>query len=247
MPFTNREQARAAALKALEARRKNKEAKKAMSQGIGESRVFAQEGDRDPYGHLRGLHIGGRPIEEVIPPENVHLISFDHTDEGIAARNAGRSEHRVSVTADTFDRQLERMAEREPWEGGDVVGEMKQLYVREGFRARFLSPRVIDRSGTRGWQIIRQNGDPVKLGPLILAEMPEEKATKRNEYFRSQGEAEFQKVTEEFVEQGRRLEREAGSMGIRAADPGTVLRDARTHRSVVTGFSSYRGNTKNEE
>lgn len=217
--------------------------KRAISQGIGESRPFIAEGDRDPYGSLRGLHIGGLPIEEVVPPDKVHLITYDHTDEGIAERNAGRSEHRVSVVSDNFDRQLQRMAEREPWEGGDVVGELVQQHIEKGFRARFLSPRIIDRSGRRGWEIVRVNGDPVKLGTLILAKMPEEKAERRNEYFREMASSESDRVREEFIEQGERLSREAGTMGIRFPRPGEMLSDARTNRRIVVGLSSHRGNS----
>jgi hypothetical protein len=173
----------------------------------------------------------------------VHLISFDHTDEGIAARNAGKSDTHVSVT-DTFDRQLERM-EREPWEGADVIGEIVQSNVSRGFRARFLSPRVVDRSGRRGWEIVTKGGDPVRLGNLMLAVMPEEKAEKRNAYFREQAQAEVQRVREEFVEQGRRLSREAGAMGLRALEPGEVVRDGHSGRQV--GLGSVRGNQIKEE
>jgi hypothetical protein len=248
MPFHDPEKARAAAMKALEARRaKREQQQKAMAQGVGESKPFIQEGERDPYEGLRGLHIGGRPVEEVVPVDKVHLFSYWHTDEGIAERNAGKAESAARVTEGQFDKTVRQRAE--VWSAPDVLVETAQPFIEKGFCGRFLSERVIQRSGKRGWEVVTHNGEPVRLGNLILGRMPKEEADRRNEYFRAQGEIEAKHRAEEFQEQAERLNREAkGAMSISVPGPGTVLNDARNPgRRVTVGVTSHRGNFKNEE
>ena len=151
--------------------------------------------------------MGGKLVGDL--PENViALLSFDHTDEGIAARNAGKSDTRVSV-GDPLHKQLQHKKDdvldrgMEAWEASDPMKELLDKYKRPGFRNRFLGDLTVKNRGMRGWKpVIGENGDPVKLGNLFMSEMPEEKAKQRNKHYQELGNRRLEQVQKEYVESG---------------------------------------------
>ena len=168
-----------------------------------------------------GLTVGGVAVEEIA---GGHLIPYGNTDQGIEERMARphataqltRSEPPKSVVkGGSFDKNREaRAASRlgtEVFDAPDPLREVADAHVGPGMRAKFLSPGVVDRRGTRGFEIVRDaNGDPIKVGAMILAQMPEKRAIARDRYFQDQGAAKLRAAKEEHQEQINQLERDAG-------------------------------------
>jgi len=185
-----------------------KQSKKVMTSGVGESKPFiASEEDRERLNpdierikdcHVNGIRIGDLPEEQQAMV--LAILPYERTDEGIAEAQAGKSQVRVSVTDDELSKSFRRRAEfrateLEPWEAPDPMKELAEAYVRPGFKAKFLSPSVCDVAGTRGYEIVRnEKGDPVRLGRLMLAEMPEEKAERRNRHYQEMANSRLQEV-----------------------------------------------------
>ena len=181
---------------------KQTKSSKITSRGVGPSKRFngPPEAQREPYQHIQGCHMGGRPVEDVVPISSAHLITYDHTDEGIAARNEGKADSAARVRAASGDRspvtgasREHKLSERrdhmqvgmEPWEAPDPMKELVEKHIGKGMRPRFLSPFKIQKQGKRGFEIVKdEKGDPVTLGELVLAQMPEEQAERRNRVFR---------------------------------------------------------------
>lgn len=196
--------------------------KKIMVQGHGPSKVNRDPAARSAYEALKGLHVGGKPVEE-LPEEMVIRLCYEHTDEAIAKRNQGKEPYgstrvqslagdRAPVTATDFDRQvLERRDFRETenlqtWEAPDPMKELAEQYVAPGMVPKFLSPSQIDRRGTRGFDLVKDlSGRLVQVGRMILGQMPESKARARREHFRKQGGERLAAVETNFKEQQRQL------------------------------------------
>lgn len=189
--------------------------------GIGESRIFRDANASDPYGHLRPLHMNGKPLAEM-PDEFLALINYEITDEGIAARNAGKPESAARVTAGPFEKSCAARGDHlgdealEPWEAPDPMKELVNAHVPEGFRARFLSPRLLDgRAGKRGWEIVKNDkGEPVKLANMVLGMMPEARALKRNKFYADRAAEQLQREQDsQKVEQERSARDTGGAVG----------------------------------
>jgi len=194
--------------------------KKIMSRGVGPSKLHRDPHAPDPYGHLRGLHVGGVKIE-TLPEEMVARLSFDHTDEAIEQRNAGKSEtaghvhavggDRARVTGGDFDRQVEERRDFcqggvEPWEAPDPMKELAEQHVAPGMAPKFLSPIQIDKRGLRGHEIVKDSsGQPIKVGRMMLGQMPEPKARARREHYRKLGDARLAAISAENQERQREL------------------------------------------
>lgn len=169
-----------------------------MSAGVGESRVFlAPEGsfsdDPDNPRHPDNCTVNGNPI----PVEVRHLLSFRHTDQGIAeaAEEAASKPHaHTRVIRDEFHNRINRrggdldrgMAE----EAHDPMKELVNLHVPDGMRPLYMSQAQITKEGTtRGYKIcMDENGDPVKLGTLVLGYIPEETAARIQRGFERKSE-----------------------------------------------------------
>lgn len=155
-------------------------------------------------------HIGGK----VVPDELYAMIPYENTDEGIAERLARPHAH-ASVTRDELSKRIERFGDSrlamEPWEDANPMQQIIDEHLPEGHRPKFLSERVIRRQGKRGWQpVVGSNGDPVKLGELIFASMPEQKAAHRNKSYQAKGQAQIEQIHSEFQEKQEREFRDAG-------------------------------------
>ena len=196
--------------------------------GVGESPIFRDPNAPDPYEILRGCHVNGKPISE-LPEEVVAVLTFQHTDESIAQRNEGKVENAARVTQSELSKSIQERADfressPEPWEARDVMKEITDKYVAPGFKGKFLSPRKISRQGTRGHEVVRdERGDPVKLGEMILGQMPIEKVQRRNRAYQQKSQARLNQMKEEFQEGQQRIVRDAGE---RPSALGTGSRSA---------------------
>jgi hypothetical protein len=242
--------------------------KKARSTGIGESKRFIAPGgendpERDAFKTLKGLHMGGKPVEEVIPRDQVHLITFDHTDEGIAKRNEDRVKTGIEPGKDALAKAIEKHGDSiEPWENTDPAKYLTDKYVKPGERPRLLSERMIDHAGTRGFEIVKdKNGDPVKLGNMPLGVMPEEKARKRQKYFEDLSRENIRDAEGDLQVKQERLIRDSGGEAA-PLSPGEAIQGTTAEgyggksragevlhapQSARTGLQSHRGNSRHEE
>jgi hypothetical protein len=228
------------AAKAAETRRRGEPAPKARSTGVGDSRVFVDpDGPRDAR---TDLTVNGEPIPEHL----THLIPYEATDQGRVEVNAGKTEARAQVLRDPVDNKIAAFGDEslEPWQSPNPMKELADAHVGPGMRARFLSQRKCERDGMRGWKpvINPATGEPVKLGHMILGEMPEAKAIARNKHYEEQGAEDLREIYDEFNEKQTKLMRDAGIRDMGPLRPGELVEDDRTHEVDQIGLQQSRGN-----
>jgi len=170
---------------------------------------------------LSGLHVNGVPVD-ALPAARLVGLFWAQTDEGIAASNAGKSKVKVAVVGGELDNALRHkrdfgLNETEPWLAPDPMWALAEQYVGPGMHPRFLSEARLGKEGnyTRGFQVVRkENGDPVKLGTLVLAEMPEEVAERGRRHYEDKGNAAVKQVYAQAREQSEGLVRTARELGM---------------------------------
>ena len=196
--------------------------KKPMVQGVGESKNF---GDLDAPAFpdaLRGRHVGGRPVEE-LPADVWSLLSVYHTDEDIEERNRGKVESAArelptSPNGAVYGEEGKKITERRDFlrdnpdseAAPNPMLELKDKHIKPGMRARFLSSTRVAKEGnyTRGYELVMENGTPVKLGTLLLAQTTEQNARARNARYAQQTRQALREVYQNAREAGVRHERD---------------------------------------
>ncbi len=182
-------------------------------------------------------HVNGQRV----PDGFAHVVPYELTDEGINERRKaanGKFATGATVTRGPLDAAIEqrrdfRRDEMEPWEANDPMGDLAKAHVGAGMRPAFLSPDVIAKQGMRGYVAVPgKNGDPVTLGNMILAQMPEEKAQRRQEHYEGIGRAALTDMQGKFVEEQEKISRVAGRR------PGST-----TSSPEDGGLREVRGNT----
>jgi hypothetical protein len=92
--------------------------------------------------------------------------------------------------------------------------EAVQRYGSPGMRAKFLSDRCIGVLGLRGYQIVKdEHGDPVKVGTLIMGEIPIRMAEARQRHFAKESEDAVLEAQEEFEDAAERAIYADGAKG----------------------------------
>ena len=92
--------------------------------------------------------------------------------------------------------------------------EAVQRYGSPGMRAKFLSDRCIGVLGLRGYQIVKdEHGDPVKVGTLIMGEIPIRMAEARQRHFAKESEDAVLEAQEEFEDAAERAMYADGGKG----------------------------------
>lgn len=178
-------------------------------------------------------HINGQRL----PDGSAHLVPFENTDEGIAERRR-RPHASARVTSDPLDKAIQerrefRTTELEPWEARDPMKELAAAHVGPGMRPAFLSPNVIANQGMRGYQAVMAEGEPVKLGNMILCEMPEARAQKRQRHYQDVGRNKLADMQGKFEEEQEQIMRTAGRS-----------RSARRGEDADIGLQEVRGNAE---
>jgi len=187
------------------------------------------------------------PEETESPFAAVHagpsLEEIEQRDAQIRARNEGFP--KVEFGHDEWDKkniQSRRDAADElvdPWIAADPMGETVRAHEEPGFAYKFLSPRCNDVLGQRGYEIVRQeNGDPVKMGTLLLGKIPEHIAQRRREFAVQKSAEDVASIRDNYGDKVRGLKQEAKDMGLRVLDPGEmdgVYNDPQTGRSMRIG------------
>src|ERR1017187_9500382 len=152
-------------------------AKKIMvAGGIGPSKNFgAPEATRLKGGVDRMLacHIDGVLISQMkLDPQVLSALDYYATDEGIAEKNAGRSEPSgITMGRDPFSKAPEQRRDDVKQrdmpldEARNPFQEVAAKYAKPGMRERFLSAtRVKERGGTKGYEVVKdEQGTDVKV------------------------------------------------------------------------------------
>ena len=179
--------------------------------GIPESPNMAREYEGEPNPILH-CHVGGVLVAD-LPIEAQGRIVYSQTDEAMEERNARpevREPSGISLGADEFAKGIAKkkddVIERgmEPWESPNAMQDMIKQHVAPGFSGKFLSPRRIDKNGTRGFEVVKQeNGDPVRVQNMVLGQMPKEKVEKRNRYYREQGAQAAAAIKQQYMSESK--------------------------------------------
>jgi hypothetical protein len=108
--------------------------------------------------------------------------------------------------------------------------EAVQKYGSPGMAAKFLSERCIGVLGLRGYVIVKdEHGDPVKVGTLIMGEIPLRMAEARRQHWANESDEQIREAGEQFEDIAARAIRDGGKAGI------SVLREGEQVRSTAAG------------
>lgn len=173
----------------------------------------------------RELHVGGVPLSS-LPPQLAVAIPYANTDEGIAEeieRNKGKTA-RVQITREEFSKKIEQFG-AQPWDAAatDPMTEVVDKVREPGYTYKMLSTRVMDRRGTRGFEVV----PGAKFGNMVVGRMPIETQERRNEHYRQEGISRAEESADAYTEAQERLIRDGGVSGIAPLPTGDVLQDAR--------------------
>ncbi|MBV9448557.1 MAG: hypothetical protein JO345_21945 [Streptosporangiaceae bacterium] len=106
--------------------------------------------------------------------------------------------------------------------GSRVLNDAVDRYGRPGMSYKFLSQRCCDVLGLRGYQIVKdEKGDPVKVGTLMLGEIPQGIAERRRAYYEKQSTDAIAQEVEKYQDEAERLAHNSGHRGVgplRASD-----------------------------
>lgn len=190
--------------------------------GVGESKIFvASEGAIDREIAITQCHLNGKLIADLnFTPEQLVLIRFRNTDEGIAAFAPDRpvsdfeKELRTYVPPSGEDREMQN------WENPDLLGDTAKGYKRPGFAQRFLGERRTKEAGLRRWQPVKDKGELVKAGRMFLAEMPEKLAQQKRAANKAESAAQLREIGDRIQVNQECYVRDGGLF----IKPGEILR-----------------------
>ena len=160
------------------------------------------------------------------------------------ALSAGIAKFGVDVIADAFAKRVMEIPRREVEVevdrefddavlGGKVLGETVDRYSEPGMAYKFLSARCIDLLGLRGYEIVKDlQGDPVKVGTLLLGKIPKHIAEARQRHWAEVSKKNVREQQERFYDQAAREVHQAGAVGAGSGPlgPGEVVKVAATER-----------------
>lgn len=111
-------------------------------------------------------------------------------------------------------RQVEYEVERDldvQIAGDRVLSDAVARYGRPGMAYKFLSPRCMDVLGMRGYElVVKENGDPVKVGTLHLGEIRQDIAEQRRAYYTKLANDSIDQEVEKYADEAERLARQSG-------------------------------------
>jgi hypothetical protein len=98
-------------------------------------------------------------------------------------------------------------------------------YGRPGMAVKFLSDHCNDVLGMRGYEVCKKpNGDIVKVGTLIMAEIPEEMAERRRRHWAKESTDQLTEMEENYFEMAQRTIRDSKVAGVSPLQPGDMVR-----------------------
>jgi hypothetical protein len=183
-------------------------AEQAEAAGIPDSPIMTRDPIEREINPTLALHVGGVQISD-LPLEMQGRILYQQTDEGIAEANAPKQERCARVTQDEFSKALLHRKDAVKdlgMELADAPNPMKEAmdeHIVAGMTGRFLSPKVVDRRGMRGWEkVLDKDGKEIKVRDQFLTQMPAERATARNTAVREHGNRMLGQIKEKYMAEG---------------------------------------------
>lgn len=98
-------------------------------------------------------------------------------------------------------------------------------YGSPGMAPKFLSERCIGALGMRGYVVVKdEHGDPVKVGTLIMGEIPLRMAEARRRHWADESEKDVREVAEDFENRAEREIHQSGKAGVSVLAAGSSVR-----------------------
>ena len=185
--------------------------------------------------------VNGKPI----PPEFAHAIPYPLTDQGREEARKGKLQSSgVEFGASQWDKQVKQFNDL-PFLHNDPLKAASDRHRTPGMVHRFLSPDLDKQRGNpaaRGYRVVKdEHGDPVRVGDLILGEMPTQVAAARQRHYEGLAEKEMKAIAEEGQEKTAQLIHASRKAGLEVLPLGSDLKDTRTGEHMTTGVTSVRG------
>jgi hypothetical protein len=209
-----------------------------------------------------GLEAYARATAEAIRLKEHHAVKDPVMQRGLqtAIRKFGVDEV-ARAFADRImripSRTVEVEADREdPLIFSRPLEEAVERYGSPGMAPKFLSERCIAVLGLRGYKIVMdERGDPVKVGTLIMGEIPAAMAERRRRHWAEQSNQLLESMEDDYTTSVERDVRNAGAGFASVLRPGEnvtssaagdfpddpVLTESYLGRSRETGFRVERG------
>ena len=167
--------------------------------GVGESKRFGGRPAAQDDDPLLNCHVGGVLVKDMIASMEPAMgalwrtgITYDHTDEGLAARaERGVEPSGIESGAGMEDKALQQRRDEikdegfEPYMAKDLMKELADKHVAPGMKGKYLSSRKVkENGGTGDYEVVKkENGDPVSYKGMILGQMPAKRAKARNRFY----------------------------------------------------------------
>lgn len=115
-------------------------------------------------------------------------------------------------------------------------------YGHTGMAPKFLSERCIGVLGLRGYEIVKdEKGDVVKVGTLIMGEIPLRMAERRREHFAALSEQTVRESAEAFEDNANRAIHEERTAGVSVLHEGDSIYAGATESEASAGTSRSTG------
>jgi len=168
------------------------------------------------------------PMAEFALPgkSNEELIA---EQEALDEKRAREGYPRVSLGADPLDKAIASRLDAsdeliDPWSAIDPMEATVAPYKEPGKAYKFLSPRVCDVLGTRGYEMVLDaNGNQVKMGNMMLGSIPQRIADARQAKAQKESNERVKDMQDEYTQNVDRLKRDAQGMGLRVLEPGELV------------------------
>jgi hypothetical protein len=131
--------------------------------------------------------------------------------------------------------------------------EVVRRYGEAGFAYKFLSEGAIKYRSMRGYEIVKdENGDPIKVGTLMMGRIPQDWAERRRRKFAEDSEAKLREQEDQFTDAAARASHDGRALGIAPLSRGESVRadyvdtgvDARGNPSDPALEGLYGGQTR---
>ncbi len=157
--------------------------------------------------------------------------SIAETKKREAARKAANADFpEVELLSDAFDKQIDHRVDvgndddADPLSAPDPANAAVDKVRRPGMAYKLLSPRCIDVLGMRGYTACRdEQGNEVKVGSMILGEIPQRVASARQATALKQSNDEVGMIADDYAASVDRLKSAAAGLGMRVLHPGEEM------------------------
>jgi hypothetical protein len=184
------------------------------------------------------LNKGAMAVGDGVLRQGLHAAISKFGAEKVADAFADRI---LKIPCRTIEYELDRDVDIEI-AGGRVLDETVARYKEPGMSYKFLSDRVTNVLGTRGYETVKDaRGDVVKVGTLMLAKIPQMLAEKRRAYYERQSQEAIQGEVEKFEEEAERLAHQSGHRGVGPLKANEVMTANATESEDYLGQSRPAG------